>query len=83
MSTHSVQFHDKLLRKKSLNICFVELLDEFRVRAIEIRLYIQSNFNSSNTVGLFTMANSNSILRFYKILPLALDNKYSGKIFLV
>ena len=28
MSTHNIQFHDKI-RKKSLNICFLELLEEF------------------------------------------------------
>ena len=54
MSTHNIQFHDKV-RKKSLNICFLELLEEFcrdwkkrvrivhgkraiRVRAIEVIL---------------------------------------------
>ena len=29
MSTHHIQFHDKI-KKKSLNICFLELLEEFR-----------------------------------------------------
>ena len=53
MSTHNIQFHDKI-RKKSLNICFLELLDfvgtekrvriihgkrAIRVRAIEIIQY--------------------------------------------
>ena len=28
MSTHNIQFHDEI-RKKSLNICFLELLEEF------------------------------------------------------
>ena len=28
MSTHNIKFHDKI-RKKSLNICFLELLEEF------------------------------------------------------
>ena len=28
MSTHNIQFHDKI-RKKSLHICFLELLEEF------------------------------------------------------
>ena len=40
---------------------------------------VQSNFNSSNTDGLFTMANSNSFLSPYEILPLAQENKYLGK----
>ena len=29
MSTHNIQFCDKI-RKKSLNICFIKLSDEFR-----------------------------------------------------
>ena len=29
MSTNSIQFHDKI-RKKSLNICLLELSEEFR-----------------------------------------------------
>ena len=37
---------------------------------------LQSNLNSSNTDGLFTMANSNSFLSPYEILPLAQENKY-------
>ena len=53
MSTHNIQFHDKI-RKLPLNICFLELLEEFRrdskqvqinhgkqaigVRAIEVQL---------------------------------------------
>ena len=28
MSTHNIQFHDKI-RKKSLNMCFLEVLEEF------------------------------------------------------
>ena len=55
MSTHNIQFHDKIRKKKSLNICFLELLGDFvgsekrvriiqgkraiRVRAIEVILY--------------------------------------------
>ena len=42
-------------------------------------LLIQSNLNSSNTDGSFTMANSNSFLSPYEILPLAQENKYLGK----
>ena len=37
-----------------------------------------SNLNSSNTDGSFTMANSNSFLSPYEILPLAQENKYLG-----
>ena len=40
---------------------------------------MQSNLNSSNTDGSFTMANSNSFLSPYVILPLAQENKYLGK----
>ena len=32
--------------------------------------HIQSNLNSSNTNGLFTMANSNSFLSPFEILPM-------------
>ena len=28
MSTHNIQFHDEI-RKKSVNICFLELLEKF------------------------------------------------------
>ena len=38
--------------------------------------YIQSNLNSSNTDGSFTMANSNSFLSPYEILPIDQENKY-------
>ena len=44
--------------------------------------HIQSNLDNSNTDGLFTMANSNSLLSPYEILPIAPENKYLGKIFL-
>ena len=37
---------------------------------------IQSNFNSSNTDGSFAIANSNSFLSPYEILPIAQENKY-------
>ena len=40
---------------------------------------IQSNLDSSNTDGSFTMANSNSFLSPYEIHPIALKNKYLGK----
>ena len=43
------------------------------------KLDIQSNLNSSNTDGWFTMANSNSFLSPYEILPLAQGNKYLAK----
>ena len=40
---------------------------------------LQSNLNSSNTDGSFTMANSNSFLSLYEILPITPENKYLGK----
>ena len=40
---------------------------------------IQSNLDSSNTDGSFTMANSNSFLSPYEVLPIAQENKYLGK----
>ena len=39
---------------------------------------LQSNLNSSNTNGSFTMVNSNLFLSSYEILPIAQENKYSG-----
>ena len=43
------------------------------------RLHVQSNLNSSNTDGSFTIiANSNSFLSPYDILPLAQEKKYLG-----
>ena len=39
-------------------------------------LVVQSNLNSSNTHGSFTMANSNSFLSALEILPIAQENKY-------
>ena len=41
---------------------------------------VQSNLNSSTYDGLFTMANSNSILSPYEILPIAQENKYLEKL---
>ena len=40
--------------------------------------HIQSNFNSSNTDGSFTTANSNTVLSPYEILTIAQENKYLG-----
>ena len=39
---------------------------------------VQSNLNSLNTDGLFTMANSNLILNPHEILPIAQENEYLG-----
>ena len=47
--------------------------------SISIFFYIQSNIDSSNTDGSFTMANSNSFLSPYETLPIAQENKYLGK----
>ena len=43
--------------------------------------HIQSNLDSSNTDGSFTMANSNSFLRPYEVFPVAQENKYLGNFF--
>ena len=40
---------------------------------------VQSNLDGSNTDGSFTMANSNSFLSPYEILPTAQENKYLSK----
>ena len=40
---------------------------------------IQTNLDISNTDGSFTMANLNSFLSPYEILPIALKSKYLGK----
>ena len=40
---------------------------------------LQSNLDGSNTDGSFTMANSNSFLSPYEILPIAQENKYLRK----
>ena len=40
---------------------------------------IQSNLNSSNTDGSFTMAYSNSFLSPYEILPLTQENRHLGQ----
>ena len=37
---------------------------------------LQSNLDGSNTDGSFTMANSNTFLNPYEILPIAQENKY-------
>ena len=46
---------------------------------IIIKIVIQSNLDGSNTDGSFTMANSNSFLSPYKILPIAQENKFLRK----
>ena len=43
-------------------------------------MYIQSNLNSSNTNGSFTMANSNSFLSLYEIPPIDQENKHLRKL---
>ena len=40
--------------------------------------YLQLNLNSSNTDGSFTMADSNSFLSPYKILPITQEKKHLG-----
>ena len=41
--------------------------------------YIQSSLNCSNRDGLFTMADSNSFLSPFEILPISPENKYLRK----
>ena len=43
------------------------------------KISIQSNLNSSNTDGSFTMADSILFLSPYKILPITPENKYLRK----
>ena len=45
----------------------------------EQTVQIQSNLDSSNTDGSFTMANSNSFFSPFEVLPIAQENKYLGK----
>ena len=45
-----------------------------------VYIHLQSNLNSSNTDGSFTMANSNSVLSPYEILPIDKENKYLRKL---
>ena len=42
---------------------------------------VQSNLDGSNTDGSFTMANSNSFLSPFEILPMAKENKYLRNFF--
>ena len=42
-------------------------------------VWIQLNLDSSNTDGSFTMANLNSFLSPYEVLPIAQENKYLEK----
>ena len=44
---------------------------------------VQSNLNSSNTDRSFTIANSNSFLSPYVILPITQENKYLRIFFLI
>ena len=45
--------------------------------------HIQSNLNSSNTDGSFTMANSNSFLSPYELLTIAQENQIFREIVLL
>ena len=58
---------------------YISELDFHKINICRWTNIIQSNLNSSNTDGSFTMANSNSFLSSYEILPLAQENKYLGK----
>ena len=47
---------------------------------MKLKTVKQLNLNSSNIDGLFTMANSNSFLSPFEILPIAQENKYLEKL---
>ena len=59
-----------------LNLRFLHM---FRGAAHAIYIALQLKLDGSNTDGSFTMANSNSVLESYKILPIAQENKYEGE----
>ena len=64
------------MRRINLNVCMWRMLEgTFSLYAA----HRQSNLNGSNTDGSFTMANSNSFLSSYEILPIAQENKYLRK----
>ena len=50
----------------------------FWICVYEFEFQMQSNLNSSNADGSFTIANSNSFLSPCKILLIAQENKYLG-----
>ena len=58
--------------------CVLSVVVMIHNHCIAIRK-LQSNFDGSNTDGSFTMANSNSFLSPYEILPIAQENKYLRK----
>ena len=53
-------------------------LNVTRLCLTQCPVFVQYNFNGSDTDGSFTMANSNSFLSPWKILPKAKGNKYLG-----
>ena len=55
MITHNIQFHDKM-RKKSLNICFLELLEEFRRNS-----KTSSNLTMVNETSMFELSRFDSM----------------------
>ena len=71
-----VRLRELYIKMRSWNPCLFNL---YFTCFYLLRFQVQSNLNSSNTDGSFTMANSNSFLSPYKILPLAQENKYLGK----
>ena len=64
---HKGNKQEKVDWKKTRNQCSLSLRKPAQ---------IQSNLNSSNTNGSFTMANSNSFLNPYEILPIAQKKIY-------
>ena len=68
----------------SCSLCFLflsacALFASFRYLLTSSTFIIQSNLNSSNTDGSFTMDNSNSFFSTYDIFSIIKKNRYSGK----
>ena len=74
----------ELLRFDCIIMLMHMLMEAFSARTSYsvVLVLLQSNLNSSNTDGSFTMANSNSVLSPYKILPIDQENKYLREAFL-
>ena len=67
------------LSEKSVPVLLYNLYPRKFLQKCIFQKILQSNLDSSNTKCSFTMANSNSFLNPYEILPIAEENKYLGK----
>ena len=72
MSTHIICFPQEIRKLFTDTHSYVDLCCSLVLSV----LLLQSNLDGSNTNGSFTMANSNSSLSPYEILPIAQENKY-------